>query len=102
MKENVKERIITLLALSHAIPEDHLPGCIRVLCEVGRVQDFYQGLMNDRFPGRELENLNGQELDFLFTFLLTVARKNMQLESERRIAETKGRAWEVIEGGLNK
>lgn len=102
MKENVKERIVTLLALSQDIPAEHLPGCIRVLCEVGHVQDLYQGVMNDRFPEREIEDLDEHELDFLFTFLLTVARKNLQLESERQIAESKGRTWEVIEGGRNK
>ena len=99
MKENVKERIITLLALSKEVPPEHLRGCVKVLCEIGDVQAFYEGMMNDRFPGRELDDLDDIEVDFLFSFLLTLARKNLELERERRNAEPVELAFKVINGG---
>ncbi len=99
MKENVKERIITLLALSKEIPAERLPGCIEVLCEIGNVQVFCDGMMNDRFPGKRIGDLDETELDFLFTFLLTLARKNIELEAEKRNAESVELAFRVINGG---
>ncbi len=101
MKESVKERIITLLALSKEVPREHLCGCIKVLCEIGNVQTFCDGMMNDRFPGQRIEDLNETDLDFLFSFLLTLARKNLELEQERRNAESIELAFKVINGGRN-
>lgn len=99
MKENVKERIITLLALTEDIPTENLPGCIKVLCEIGNVQVFCDGMMNDRFPGRQIEQLDKTELDFLFSFLLTLARKNLEIKAEKRNAEPVKLALTVINGG---
>ncbi|MEM8686602.1 MAG: hypothetical protein AAGF81_04700 [Pseudomonadota bacterium] len=101
MKESVKERIITLLALSKEVPKEHLRGCIKVLCEIGNVQTFYEGMLNDRFSGRQIDDLDETELDFLFSFLLTLARKNLELEQERRNAESVELAFKVINGGRN-
>lgn len=99
MQENVKERIITLLALTEEIPTEYLPGCIKVLCDIGNVQVFCDGMMNDRFNGREISELNRSELDFLFSFLLTLARKNLELEAEKRDTESVRLALKVINGG---
>lgn len=99
MKESVKERIITLLALSKEVPKEHLVGCIKVLCEIGNVQTFCDGMLNDRFPGRQVDELDEGELDFLFSFLLTLARKNLELEQERQNTESVELAFKVINGG---